>query len=987
MKIQIYIEDSLIDTDKDVTFALTRTYEQLWNPSNIINTYSKTVSLPGTANNDIMFNHFYNNQQTEITYNQSAPAIGLNFDPTKRLDMRLMFNGSTLLSGYAKLNRVISNNGQHRYEMTLYSTLNKIYQDLQKMTFFANQTDDPNKYLMEWDEYDMPCTPEVVAENLENDLAGYGSTSDVKAKEWDNLYGFALTNSIADTFDATSIVNSRRSIYASSENFLGAGNEFSVLYAQEQTQFKDVLEENETFMSKNYNAETIVGEGFKPRDIGQFRCYDQQPFFWTAGFMKTFFHDVEDRLGYKFVFENAQSQTDYKMNFFQKNNPYWSESVFLAKPLFVDSDDEVVSNTTASPSKQIKNNAYQAQEFELDSDILGKFEDDESFLQISYDTEIDVLANFQVGDYAGNYPMPEGNYFRADVIVRALDAENEEPIDYQTGPGGNNDISHGIVTVDTFYLYTDKSRRAGGTDRSENGYSTLVHTTNEEMALSSNLPRTGINAGQNLEPLWSEEIGLGTYFGGQLKDSPWYGTTGLISPHYMFRFRVAGTSKVISKYKLPKNTARLQVILRVQPNYAMPITGIVDEYTRYGGTTGNQTFIGHRNTKLTYRAVSGGARAGMICSVKDIWNPDWKPFDVILNYFKMFRIGMYQETADSKVIHIQRIPEYFHKGLVMYADRTNHVVPLDWTDKVDFGKDYIIEPIHFSDRYMLFNYKDNNSGLYEEYTKKYKFDVGEYRLDTNYQFNENTQELLKQPLPCCATYVPNVLRYDRLRDFGEVIYRRSTQEWYPYLQDEDDKYVDNFFGAFMFTRHVNARAVDTELGPIYITGDTAVERANNNDSYIDENNTDFGRYAVEISYARRLSLRPEVYGDYVTDQPKKCGLICYSMPQEIWTSIQEGVNDNQMRDRGGIFNMFWSNYINERYRSDTKKLTCYMRLSLSDYNGYQFYQFVKIRNVLYHVLRIVDFDVAQGATKLTKVELVEVHNPNNYLYDKFMNIG
>ena len=57
-------------------------------------------------------------------------------------------------------------------------------------------------------------------------------------------------------------------------------------------------------------------------------------------------------------------------------------------------------------------------------------------------------------------------------------------------------------------------------------------------------------------------------------------------------------------------------------------------------------------------------------------------------------------------------------------------------------------------------------------------------------------------------------------------------------------------------------------------------------------------------------------------------------------------------------------------------MTCYLRLSQTDFVNFKFSNFVKIGNMLYFVNKIYDFNVESNGT--TKVDLISVQDINGY---------
>jgi hypothetical protein len=118
-------------------------------------------------------------------------------------------------------------------------------------------------------------------------------------------------------------------------------------------------------------------------------------------------------------------------------------------------------------------------------------------------------------------------------------------------------------------------------------------------------------------------------------------------------------------------------------------------------------------------------------TLNDLWNNEYNLFDIILNYCKMFRIGVFCDYINKKIIF---------KPLVRYFQDYSII---DWTDKVDYSKSYHIEPITFQNKYVLFNYDGVDTVLNDNYKQKFGVNYGEYKLTTQYEFNTETTNLFE----------------------------------------------------------------------------------------------------------------------------------------------------------------------------------------------------------------------------------------------------
>jgi hypothetical protein len=121
MKTQLFIENYEIELNDEVQFLLNKQFEKLSNPTVIKADWSKTVSIPFTAQNNEIFGHIYRPDRMIVGTGSadSYRQMGMYFDPTKKLDFRLVYNSFVLIEGFAKMNEVVQSNGKGSYNITL----------------------------------------------------------------------------------------------------------------------------------------------------------------------------------------------------------------------------------------------------------------------------------------------------------------------------------------------------------------------------------------------------------------------------------------------------------------------------------------------------------------------------------------------------------------------------------------------------------------------------------------------------------------------------------------------------------------------------------------------------------------------------------------------------------------------------------------------------------------------------------------------------
>lgn len=328
-------------------------------------------------------------------------------------------------------------------------------------------------------------------------------------------------------------------------------------------------------------------------------------------------------------------------------------------------------------------------------------------------------------------------------------------------------------------------------------------------------------------------------------------------------------------------------------------------------------------------------------TLNTLWNNEYNLFNEILNYTKMYRIGWYVDIF-NKTITLQPIKNYMSN----YSIR-------DWTDKVDKSKDWDIKPITFDNKYILFNYDDSSLSLNQSYKDSYGRNYGEYRLITEYNFNEEEKKLFDK-CKNSISYTPNVLSWLSLLQC-DVKYTVPL-ETYVNNTNKDNK-PESIFGSYFFFNGLGyfQAGATQQLSDVYLTDDTILQQKNETYFY------------NQIPSEKLRALTYPILD--VTDKTNtQCCLFKVPMLSYTW--------NNDFTNVKGIYEKYWSNYLKERYSVDNKIVTCYLKLSSIDYINFKFNQFVIINNQLYIVNKIYDYNITSNQS--TKVDLITVHSIFGY---------
>lgn len=229
--------------------------------------------------------------------------FGIYFDPMKKLNFRLEWNGDILMQGYTKLLAAKQENGKGYYEVTLNGEIGKIFQELKKITFDPSVSGDTenSKYYIDGSQYvstamskELVYSAWTAQQSTYNILSTYCKITDI--------LGFAPCNAFDDGFDYTTYQDS----VTSSKKFTDALNDV-----------------NFSGLTK-IDPETVIPDGMTPRGIGEYRSYLQQPYIYFNKLFQIFKIKSEQLTGYKF---------DLDSGWFVTTNPHWFRTVTMLKKL------------------------------------------------------------------------------------------------------------------------------------------------------------------------------------------------------------------------------------------------------------------------------------------------------------------------------------------------------------------------------------------------------------------------------------------------------------------------------------------------------------------------------------------------------------------------------------------------------------------------------------------------------------------------------
>lgn len=124
--VRLFIGEREVDfkTTPDIFYNFTE--EDLTNPTVVNNSFSKTITIEGTPNNNKIFGEFWHLDRYQVY----GGITGVNFNPSKKTPFKLYVNGELYESGYVKLDAVRKNGNLIEYDVTLFGGLGEFFFDL-----------------------------------------------------------------------------------------------------------------------------------------------------------------------------------------------------------------------------------------------------------------------------------------------------------------------------------------------------------------------------------------------------------------------------------------------------------------------------------------------------------------------------------------------------------------------------------------------------------------------------------------------------------------------------------------------------------------------------------------------------------------------------------------------------------------------------------------------------------------------------------------
>lgn len=122
MTTEVYIENYRLDISKDISALITFELDNIKDFAARSTTWSKTIVLPGTANNNKLFGHIFQIGQGNV-YNSELPNVGYNFNASKSADCIIFQDQLQTFRGVLRLLQINVTDGRFEYEVAVFGKM------------------------------------------------------------------------------------------------------------------------------------------------------------------------------------------------------------------------------------------------------------------------------------------------------------------------------------------------------------------------------------------------------------------------------------------------------------------------------------------------------------------------------------------------------------------------------------------------------------------------------------------------------------------------------------------------------------------------------------------------------------------------------------------------------------------------------------------------------------------------------------------------
>lgn len=988
----LYIKGKYVDVDDDQLFLFTYSNTSVESPEAIKNNYSKTITLTGTPNNNKLFDELY-----------LVDSVINRFDTSKREQFELYDNGNLIESGYVKLNSIKYEKNNPSYEITLYGMLGDFFYKLA----YKDDSNDVELSLKDL-QYNYKRMPVLLGQGDDAPSQNVDSLSeDVDETKtlfyWNadfiwNSWLMQFTDKYPHQNECWEDFVTAAPVYSGyNEDF---DNDVVVTNMNYPHKYDDIMPDiikngNETYSTKQNYAKIKADREMDQWEIRDLRSSAQRPAIKLDKLFKKIV-DYSKQNGYDIVFDKDIDFTGEKDNAL---NNYFHKSYILLDIFDTSSEQTKLYSLTSTDAQTTSTSGW------TENDI--KFNDNLSIDTSKYNvTYFNLLLNERFRPLDNNDAQTKINNSSNFLTTSAYTFDGEYLRDKYTSLFGAFvyyfKIYDGDNLVNEKVFFVECSKRK-------------PKFRNRQQIVFDNSIRRWIvdKIGHEVDYKIINENMINA-----------------ITPAESDKHFITFENDITLNFALPRSSnakvklLRNYIALERKPEYKRDqwyerpnkmiykFTGdSVENYSTGKWPSSVTNFTSQSITSTDSNVYYGSQKfKSQYISKADLFANTSSPFKYLVDWCKLFNMRFITDIV-TKTIYIEQHNNYFVDKIV------------NLTNKIDYSKDFNINPIYVDKRIYKFGIEaDNENYAGYIYKKKYGSNYSSKMFNTKYEFDNETKEvfedntyktnidyLMSSPY-FNTTLVKDNIQYPNMllmpkyeytlwnndEEYSQTMF--GLQSYYNILPkddafykqclfDKENKTLESMNSLIMFDRLYIMPAQKGDYKPYMLTDDLPILLSLNNDNncYLNAYYDDVKHYTPDAYW--KLRTQNGIRDEYGTTG--KIGIWTFMLPimnnntyemnkytqSYYFKEPNPKFEQNDFDSNACIFDRYWSDYINDVFDKNTKVIECYAFIDEMPVDALR--KFYLINNSLWSIQEITDYNYK--SKEPTKLTLIRVKNKYNYI--------
>lgn len=160
---RLFIENKELDITQNFSQQITYAVDDLQNMDSKATSFTKTIVLPGTANNNRLLGNIFEFANSNFT-DDTKPNVGYNFNAAKSAQARIEVDGLPVMKGVIRLLEILIDEDYIEYEVALFGELGGLF-----FSLGANKLED-----LDFSVYNHSLTITEIEDSWDNANAGQG---------------------------------------------------------------------------------------------------------------------------------------------------------------------------------------------------------------------------------------------------------------------------------------------------------------------------------------------------------------------------------------------------------------------------------------------------------------------------------------------------------------------------------------------------------------------------------------------------------------------------------------------------------------------------------------------------------------------------------------------------------------------------------------------------------------------------------------------